>query len=173
MDTEPQPSKKNELEESYLPRPSLYNAGVVGLQSAGFGVLVSAVQNALATHNHGAMGIVSRSGGTIGFFGAMGATFAFADSVSANVREKEDALNGFIGGCAAGALAGLRARSIPQAVLACGVMGGLVATFDEAGRSFAGEKESPEDRETRRSRFFKKPPPFLNQAAPKEEAEQP
>lgn len=47
----------------------MYGAGVTGLQSAGVGVLVSAVQNALGTHNAGAMGILTRTGSTIGFFG--------------------------------------------------------------------------------------------------------
>jgi len=38
----------------------------------------------------------------------MGATFAATESIVANQREKQDALNGVAGGCAAGFLAGLR-----------------------------------------------------------------
>jgi len=38
----------------------------------------------------------------------MGATFAFTESFVANQREKNDALNGAIGGCAAGFLAGIK-----------------------------------------------------------------
>ena len=38
----------------------------------------------------------------------MGATFALTESVVANTREKDDALNGAAGGCAAGFLAGIR-----------------------------------------------------------------
>ena len=38
----------------------------------------------------------------------MGATFALTESVVANTREKDDALNGVAGGCAAGFLAGIR-----------------------------------------------------------------
>ena len=38
----------------------------------------------------------------------MGATFALAESVVANQRQKDDALNGVAGGCAAGFLAGIR-----------------------------------------------------------------
>ncbi|KIO31237.1 hypothetical protein M407DRAFT_19853 [Tulasnella calospora MUT 4182] len=157
-------------EPAFVPRPAIYNASMVAMQSAGVGVLVSAVQNALAQHNAGAMGIFTRTGGTIGFFAALGGTFALADSVSANIREKDDAVNGFVGGCSAGALAGLRARSIPTAVMACGVMGGLVATFDATGRSFTGSEDA-EDREARRRRFFKKPPPFLEKAFEKPEGE--
>lgn len=41
---------------------------------------------------------------------AMGATFALTESVVANHRQKDDALNGVAGGCAAGFLAGIRCR---------------------------------------------------------------
>lgn len=53
---------------AFEPRSSLQNAAFVGLQSAGVGTLVSAVQNALDHHNRGAAGILTRTGGTIGFF---------------------------------------------------------------------------------------------------------
>lgn len=55
---------------TYDPRPSLRYAAAVGLQGAGIGALVSAVQNALGTHNRGAAGFFTRTGGTIGVFGA-------------------------------------------------------------------------------------------------------
>ena len=45
--------------------------------------------------------------------GAMGAVFALTESVVANTREKDDALNGVAGGCAAGFLAGIRGASVP------------------------------------------------------------
>ncbi|KAJ1311664.1 hypothetical protein OPQ81_010139 [Rhizoctonia solani] len=129
----------------------------------GVGTLVSAVQNALDHHNRGAAGILTRTGGTIGFFTAMGATFAFTEAAVANQRQTDDSLNGAAGGCAAGLLAGLRARSIPMAFASCAVIGTLVASFDAAGRSLTG---GPQDtaaidiRAERRNRFFKKPPPL-------------
>lgn len=43
----------------------------------------------------------------------MGATFALTESVVANTREKDDALNGAAGGCAAGFLAGIRGSQQP------------------------------------------------------------
>lgn len=55
---------------TYDPKPSLRYASAVGLQAAGVGALVSAVQNALGSHNKGAAGVFTRSGGTIGLFGA-------------------------------------------------------------------------------------------------------
>ena len=57
---------------SYDPKPSLQYASAVGLQAAGIGALVSAVQNALGSHTSGAAGVFTRTGGTIGFFGASG-----------------------------------------------------------------------------------------------------
>ena len=57
---------------TYDPKPSLQYASAVGLQAAGIGALVSAVQNALGSHTSGAAGVFTRTGGTIGFFGASG-----------------------------------------------------------------------------------------------------
>jgi len=42
----------------------------------------------------------------------MGFTFAFTESVTANIRQKDDATNGFAGGCSAGLLAGLRGMGL-------------------------------------------------------------
>ena len=55
--------------ETFQPRASLRYASAVGIQAAGVGALVSAVQNALGSHNYGAAGVLTRTGGTIGFFG--------------------------------------------------------------------------------------------------------
>ena len=54
---------------AYEPKSALQYASAVGLQAAGVGALVSAVQNALGTHSSGAAGFFTRTGGTIGFFG--------------------------------------------------------------------------------------------------------
>ena len=56
---------------AYDAKPSLKYASLVGLQAGAVGAFVSAIQNALASHSHGAMGFVTRTGGTIGFFGAL------------------------------------------------------------------------------------------------------
>ncbi|CCL99017.1 uncharacterized protein FIBRA_01026 [Fibroporia radiculosa] len=141
---------------SYSPKPSLEYASVVGLQAAGVGALVSAVQNALGSHSSGAAGFITRTGGTIGIFAAMGATFALTEAAVANSREKDDAVNGAAGACAAGFLAGIRARSLPMAVASCAVMGAAMGTFDYGGKSLRG---TPETQEERRKRFFKHPPP--------------
>ncbi|TFK94457.1 hypothetical protein K466DRAFT_536109 [Polyporus arcularius HHB13444] len=153
---------------AYDPKPSLQYASAVGLQAAGIGALVSAVQNALGTHTSGAAGFLTRTGSTIGFFAAMGATFALTESVVANQRQIDDPLNGAAGGCAAGFLAGIRARSLPMALASCAVLGTAVGTFDYNGSSLApGEAESLEER---RKRFFKQPRPSPS-AAPSEPAD--
>ncbi|KAG5642448.1 hypothetical protein DXG03_002758 [Asterophora parasitica] len=147
---------------AYDPKPSLQYASTVGLQAGAVGAFVSAIQNALGNHSHGALGFVTRTGGTIGFFAAMGATFALTESVVANQRRKDDAANGAAGACAAGFLAGIRARSIPMAIGSCVVLGAAMGTFDYSGH-LTGEKG--ETQEDRRKRFFKQPPKPLVEAA--------
>ncbi|KAI9636380.1 uncharacterized protein MKK02DRAFT_45088 [Dioszegia hungarica] len=146
------------LEHTFHPHSPLSLAARVTMQSAGVGLLVSAVQNALERHDKGAMGIVTRTGGTIGFFTAMGFTFAFTEAQVANWRESDDALNGAAGGCAAGFIAGVRAKSLPMAFGACAAMGTMIGTFSYAGNSLTGtDRQSvprPE-REERRRAFFK------------------
>lgn len=55
--------------EAYEEKPTIKHTMSVALQTGFVGVLASAVQNALGAHNRGAMGVITRSGGTIGFFG--------------------------------------------------------------------------------------------------------
>ncbi|KAF9518310.1 hypothetical protein BS47DRAFT_334909 [Hydnum rufescens UP504] len=93
----------------------------------------------------------------------MGATFALGESVVANIRQTNDPLNGVAGGCAAGFLAGIRARSFPIALGSCVVLGGMIGTLDASGGKLTGDGrdvESKEQREKRRQSFFKhKEPP--------------
>lgn len=72
-------------EPVFVPRPAVYNASMVALQSAGVGVFISAVQNALGQHNAGAMGIFTRTGGTIGFFGT---TLGADESVFSSLNQR-------------------------------------------------------------------------------------
>ncbi|RXW13713.1 hypothetical protein EST38_g12135 [Candolleomyces aberdarensis] len=148
------PSPSADPSSGFDPKPVLQYASTVGLQSAGVGLFVSTLQNALGNHSKGAMGVVTRTGGTIGFFAAMGFTFAATEAVVRNTREQDDALNGFAGGCAAGFLAGLRQKSLPVAFGGCAVVGGAMGIFDYSGQ-LSGVQES---REERRNKFFKKPP---------------
>ncbi|KJA29434.1 hypothetical protein HYPSUDRAFT_32893 [Hypholoma sublateritium FD-334 SS-4] len=137
----------------YEPKPAIQYASRVTLQAAGVGFAMSAIQNALGQHSHGAMGVFTRTGGTIGFFAAMGASFAFTEAYVANLREKNDALNGTAGGCAAGFLAGVRSRSIPMALAGCAMLGATMGAYEYSG-SLTGSAETKEER---RKRFFKAP----------------
>lgn len=54
----------------HLQKSPFKYATAVGLQASAVGLVVSTLQNALGNHSHGAMGVVTRTGGTIGLFGA-------------------------------------------------------------------------------------------------------
>ncbi|EAU93174.1 hypothetical protein CC1G_10542 [Coprinopsis cinerea okayama7 len=151
--------------KGFTPKPALDYAAKVGLQAGGFGLFISALQTAFGKHNHGAMGVVTRTGGTIGFFAAMGATFAFTEATVRNSREEDDAWNGAAGGCAAGFLAGLRAKSLPASFAGCIALGATMGVYDYSGQ-LAGVQES---RDEKRARFFKKPPKPIFEAEPASE----
>ncbi|KAF5356198.1 hypothetical protein D9756_004112 [Leucocoprinus leucothites] len=137
---------------NYETKDVLPYASRVGLQAAAVGTFVSTVQNALSSHSRGAMGFLTRTGGTIGFFGAMGFTFAFTESYVANLRQKNDPINGATGACAAGFLAGVRKRSIPAAIGGCVVLGAVMGGYDYAGQITGSPGLSWEEK---RKRFFK------------------
>lgn len=65
------PSADTGSTQGFEPKPALDYAVTAGLQAGAVGVFVSALQNALGKHNYGAMGVVTRTGGTIGFFGEL------------------------------------------------------------------------------------------------------
>ncbi|KXN83868.1 NADH-ubiquinone oxidoreductase 21.3 kDa subunit [Leucoagaricus sp. SymC.cos] len=136
----------------YETKPTLNYASRVCLQAAAVGTFVSTVQNALSNHSRGAMGFLTRTGGTIGFFGAMGFTFAFTESYVANLRQKDDPINGASGACAAGFLAGVRSKSLPMAIGGCVVLGAVMGGFDYAGH-LAGQPGL--SMEEKRKKFFK------------------
>lgn len=53
----------------FVPKTPVKHAATIGLQAGAVGVFVSAIQNALDKHSRGASGFLTRTGGTIGFFG--------------------------------------------------------------------------------------------------------
>ena len=55
--------------EVYDSKDVISSAAQMALYSGGVGLFVSTIQNALQSHSRGAMGVLTRSGGTIGFFG--------------------------------------------------------------------------------------------------------
>ncbi|KAJ8083965.1 hypothetical protein PQX77_007246 [Marasmius sp. AFHP31] len=147
---------------AFEPKATLERTTVWGLKTGAVGVIYSTLQNALGQHSSGAAGVFTRTGGTITFFAAMGATFAFTESFVANQRQTDDALNAAAGGCAAGFLAGIRARSLPTAVAACAVGGVTMGLFERAGK-FTGDSGWYD--EDRRSKFLKKPLDLSNNSS--------
>ncbi|KAG0362281.1 hypothetical protein BGZ54_008699 [Gamsiella multidivaricata] len=113
-----------------------FQAGAIG---AGVGVLVSAAQNSIGSHSQGAIGVFSRTGGTIGIFAAMAGVFAATDSAVGNIREKKDAWNSIAAGCAAGMVAGGFQRSPQTMVFGCVSMGAMMGAFDVSGNSLKGK----------------------------------
>lgn len=107
----------------------------------------------------------------------MGGIFSFTESTAANFRQKDDSINGAVGGCAAGMVLGAAARSVPMMFGGCASLAALIGTFDAAGKSLQGtySRASPQDfaqgnhdtphgtgaqgwreaREARRQSFFK------------------
>lgn len=63
------PSVAADPANGFEPKPVLPYVAKVGGQAAVAGFFVSTLQNALGKHNYGAMGVFTRTGGTIGFFG--------------------------------------------------------------------------------------------------------
>lgn len=79
---------------TFVPKDVTPTTFRVGLQSGFVGLIVSSIQNSLSRHDKGAMGVFTRTGGTISLFAAMGAAFTATDATAANLREKDDAING-------------------------------------------------------------------------------
>jgi len=142
----------------FQPKSALQQAYRVGLQAGGIGVIAGAIKNAVTPDSRTITGYLTRFGSTVGFFTAVGMTFAATEAVVANQRRKDDHINGAAGACAVGFLFGIRARSLPKAVASCAFLGGAMGTFQYNGNlqgDFAGKDEKPRS-------FFKQP---INDAA--------
>lgn len=103
----PMTQQQLEDEPAQYSEKSALGSGMKSLATgAGAGVFLSAIQNSLAKHDHGAMGIFTRSGGTISLLAATAGMFGFTEAAVANLRGKDDPINGAAGGCAAGLVVG-------------------------------------------------------------------
>lgn len=124
--------------------------------TASAGAIISGVQNALTKQNVGAFGILTKTGGTIAVFAAMGGSYEFAKTASANLREKDDSWNNAIGGFFAGTMLGLKFRTLP-AVLGYGsALAVVLGTFDYAGGTLTGYTRDPAVDEVDRKEFLRK-----------------
>lgn len=64
-----QSTDRNQL--VYEDKMPVANAATVALKAGVVGFFVSSLQNAFQKHSYGAMGVFTRTGSTIGFFGAL------------------------------------------------------------------------------------------------------
>ncbi|KAL4921634.1 hypothetical protein BDW62DRAFT_208220 [Aspergillus aurantiobrunneus] len=107
------------------------------------GLFASAVQNTLARQNVGPWGIFVRSGSTIGILAAMGGTYEFVKTSSANLRETEDHWNVALGGFFSGSILGLRARTFPALLGYGAALATAMGVFEYTGGSLLGRKKDP------------------------------
>ncbi|CAG8749970.1 3658_t:CDS:2 [Dentiscutata erythropus] len=118
-----------------------------------FGLLMSAVQNAITRHDHGAAGVITRTGKIITGYALVGGIFAGTESIVANVRKTDDWVNGAVAGCTAGLTAGIRA---------CFGMATILSVYDWAGQ-WQGLTSGMTDQEKRewKKKIYKHPSPTL------------
>ncbi|KAF1362435.1 hypothetical protein EJ07DRAFT_106916 [Lizonia empirigonia] len=98
---------------TYHPQDALANTGNAMLQSTAIGAILAGVQNTLRKQNVGAMGIITKSGGTIALFAAAGGAYQFTLDATSNMQHKNDCWNEAYAGFAAGATVGIYQRSLP------------------------------------------------------------
>jgi len=103
------------------------------LYGGGAGAFISAMRNTLTKSPVGAASFITRTGGVIGLGAAMGGSYMFFRAASANLRGVEDSVNPTIGGAVAGALLGIRVRTMPG-VVGCGIgLGVVMGIFEYTG----------------------------------------
>jgi len=138
-------SPQVDLEETFHPQDTIARSIRSATMTGGAGLLMAAVQNTVARENIGAFGVFTRFGATCALFAAMGGTYAFVSTASANLRQKNDPYNNALGGFFAGALVGLRKRSMPS-VLGNGLaLGVVLAGVQYTGGSFFRDTDVADD----------------------------
>ncbi|GAB7344745.1 hypothetical protein MBLNU457_3215t1 [Dothideomycetes sp. NU457] len=142
--------------DQYQPKDAIGATVKATMITTGAGLFVSTVQNTLKRQNVGAMGVFTRTGGTIAVFGAMGGAYEFARTASANLREKDDVWNPTIGGFFAGTMLGLRFRSAPAIVGYGAGLAVVLAAFNFTGGRLQGYSKDPEVDEVGRKEFMRK-----------------
>jgi len=111
----------------------------MGTTSALAGLVYSAIVNSMQTHKRGAWGILTRTGGAIGYFAAVGFSYAFTEQLIANqLRTRQNGVSSFGGGCASGFILGMGRGSIPAAFGGCLMLGGAMGTYELAGGNIFG-----------------------------------
>ncbi|KAL1875336.1 hypothetical protein VTK73DRAFT_10120 [Phialemonium thermophilum] len=153
-------------EGHYQPKDAVSTAAKGALVTGGAGLFVAAIQNARQKRNVGAWSVLTRGGGTIATFAAVGGVYDFSRIAAANLREKDDHYNSAIGGFLAGAILGLRTGRMP-AVLGWGAVTATVLAIYEY--SAAGLKRVKDQTELGMDEFERKEYLRKNRRRPIEE----
>ncbi|KAE8410338.1 hypothetical protein BDV36DRAFT_278090 [Aspergillus pseudocaelatus] len=143
-------------DHSYHPKDAIQATMKTTMLTGGVGLFASAVQNTLTRKNVGPFGVFVRSGSTIGIFAAMGGTYEFVKTASANLREKEDHWNVALGGFFSGAILGLRARTFPALLGYGAALATAMGTFEYTGGSLWGYKKNADIDEFERREQLRK-----------------
>ncbi|KAF7630540.1 NADH-ubiquinone oxidoreductase 213 kDa subunit [Aspergillus flavus] len=143
-------------DHSYHPKDAIQAAMKTTMLTGGVGLFASAVQNTLTRKNVGPFGVFVRSGGTIGVFAAMGGTYEFVKTASANLREKEDHWNVALGGFFSGTILGLRARTFPALLGYGAALATFMGAFEYTGGSLWGYKKNADIDEFERREQLRK-----------------
>ncbi|KAH9819897.1 putative NADH-ubiquinone oxidoreductase [Teratosphaeria destructans] len=144
------------IEEVYQPKDAVAGAIKATAVTGTAGLFVATIQNTLTRQNYGAFGTFSRFGGTLGVFAAVGGSYEFAKCASANLREKDDAINPAIGGFLAGNMLGLKFRSAPACLGYGAGLAAILFTFSYTGGKLSGYKRDPNVDEVARKEYMRK-----------------
>ncbi|RMZ91870.1 hypothetical protein DV736_g912, partial [Chaetothyriales sp. CBS 134916] len=124
----------------YTPKDAIALALRSGAVTGSGGLLISAVQNTLQRQNVGALGVVSRFGGTTAMFAVVGVAYGFTSAAASNLRQKDDFWDQVYGGATAGFLLGLRNRSMASALGTSLMFGSVMGVVAYTGGSIFGAR---------------------------------
>ncbi|OAL54918.1 hypothetical protein IQ07DRAFT_531466 [Pyrenochaeta sp. DS3sAY3a] len=141
--------------ETFHPRDTLSNTATTTLQTTAAGALLAGVQNTLRKQNVGAMGIITRSGGTIALFAGVGAAYQFTLDATSNLRQTDDCYSEALAGFMAGAAMGVPRRSLPF-MLGAGAITSTVLTAYRYTSGLSGSGTVDDDNEVERREALRK-----------------
>ncbi|EME77968.1 uncharacterized protein MYCFIDRAFT_33688 [Pseudocercospora fijiensis CIRAD86] len=143
-------------EHQYHPKDAIGETIRATLATGGAGLFVSSIQNTLKKQNVGALGVFTRTGGTIAAFAGIGGAYAFAKTASANLRQKDDSWNNAIGGFFGGSVLGLGSRSLAASLGYGAGFAVILAAFNYTGGRFMGTRLDDGVDEVSRKEYMRK-----------------
>ncbi|CAK4034924.1 probable NADH-ubiquinone oxidoreductase 213 kDa subunit [Lecanosticta acicola] len=151
-----QVANQDQITGVYQPKDAVGAAIKATAVTGAAGAFISAIQNTLTKQNVGAMAFLTRTGGTIWTFAAMGGSYEFVKCACANLREKDDTWNATWGGLASGAMLGLRFRSAPAVFGYGSALAVVISAFTYTGGRLQGYHRDPDVDEVSRKEYLRK-----------------